>query len=176
MRGVGLESRDIQPDDAERLIAFHAGLSPETKYRRFFAAHPVLPAAEVSHFTRVDGDDRVALVVTENTAIIAVARYDRNPERPDEAEVAFVVTDGWQGEGIGTMLFDALVEIAGQHSIRRFVADTLSNNVEMMRIFRHSTFELSTGYDHGVAHVEFPITQRATRQASEVAEGSRLTD
>jgi GNAT superfamily N-acetyltransferase len=157
VRGVLVEIRDIRPDDAERLVAFHAGLSAETKSRRFFAPHPVLAIDEVHRFTCVDGEDRVALVVVEGEAIVAVGRYDRSIERSHDAEVAFVVTDRWQGEGLGSLLLAALIDLARGHSVTRFTADTLTSNASMMRVFRHSGFELTTGYDHGVIHVEFPI-------------------
>ncbi|MDP1795048.1 MAG: GNAT family N-acetyltransferase [Acidimicrobiales bacterium] len=174
IRGADLEVRDIRPDDAERLVAFHASLSAETKYRRFFMPHPVLPPDEVARFTCVDGEDRVALVVVDDDAIIAVARYDRSATRPDEAEVAFVVTDGWQGEGLGTLLLESLVEVARQHAIGRFTADTLSSNIQMMKVFRHSRFTMTTGHDHGVAHVEFAITPETGADAgSDVAEVAR---
>jgi GNAT superfamily N-acetyltransferase len=158
VRGVRVEIRDIRPDDAARLVAFHAGLSTETKCSRFFAPHPVLALDEVQRFTCVDGEDRVALVVVDGDAIVAVGRYDRSIERNDDAEVAFAVTDGWQGEGLGSLLLAALVDVAQRHAITRFTADTLTSNASMMRVFRHSGFELTTAHDHGVIHVEFPIT------------------
>lgn len=52
----------IQPDDGERLIAFHSRLSPESLHLRYFAAHPMLLPNEVERFTHVDGVDRVALL------------------------------------------------------------------------------------------------------------------
>jgi RimJ/RimL family protein N-acetyltransferase len=160
-RGVSVALREIQPDDAAGLTAFHLGLSAETKRRRFFSPHPVLPPDEVERFTCVDGDDRVALVLLEGAAIIAVARYDRNPQRLDEADVAFVVTDAWQGEGLATLLLASLISVAVQHNIARFTADVLTSNAAMMRVFRHSGYALSCAYDLGVTHVEFAITDRA---------------
>ena len=40
--------RPIRPDDAQRLQAFHARLSPETVYLRWLSAHPVLTEAEAT--------------------------------------------------------------------------------------------------------------------------------
>ena len=75
--GVGCHVRPIRPDDAARLVAFHAHLSPQSVYLRFFTFHPTLSEAEVARFTQVDFEDRVALVVTAGDEIIAVGRFDR---------------------------------------------------------------------------------------------------
>ena len=159
---VDVEVRRIRPDDAERLMAFHAGLSDETRYRRFFAPHPILSVDEIRRFTNVDGEDRMALVVIANEAIIAVGRYDRDPERRGNAEVAFVVSDARQGEGLGPLLLESLVDAARQHGITRFTADTQTSNAHMRAVFRHSGFKLTTDYDHGILHVEFGIADPAT--------------
>jgi len=157
-----LEVRRIQASDEARLIAFHAGLSTDTKYRRFLSYHPTLAADEVHRFTHVDGADRVALVALQDDAIIAVARYDRLDTIADSADVAFVVTDAWQGEGLGTVLLKCLTNIALTHGIERFTADTLTTNIGMMRVFRATGFPLTVTHDHGVSHVEFPITPPVT--------------
>ena len=60
--GGTVHVRPIRPDDAERLVAFHGRLSPESVYFRFFSPKPRLTDKEVEKFTTVDMDDRVALV------------------------------------------------------------------------------------------------------------------
>ena len=127
--------RPIGPDDGEALRAFHARLSPESIVLRFFGPHPRLSDAEVERFTHVDGVDRVALVAERASQIVAVARYDRTPGS-DEAEVAFVVDDAYQGRGLGTLLLQRLADAARAQGIRRLVADTLSENFRMLNVFR----------------------------------------
>ncbi len=65
--------------------------------------------------------------------------YDR-PPGGDEAEVAFVVQDEFQGRGLGTVLLEHLASIARRHGIRRFIADTLSDNHRMLSVFREAGF------------------------------------
>src|SRR4029450_4495394 len=69
--------RPIQPEDAERLIAFHNRLSAETIRYRFFAPHPTLSPAEVEDFTQVDHPQPVPLVPVPGEDLVAVGRYDR---------------------------------------------------------------------------------------------------
>jgi hypothetical protein len=93
--------RAIRPDDADRLRDLHSRLSPESRLLRFFTPMPTLPDNMVQRFVNVDHSDRVALVLELDEQLIAVGRYDRLSERPDEAEVAFVVDDRFQGRESG---------------------------------------------------------------------------
>jgi len=137
--GTTAHVRPIREDDGDNLRAFHGRLSPESIILRFFGPHPRLSDAEVERFTHCDGVDRVALVAELAGRIIAVARYDRPPGH-DEAEVAFVVEDAFQGRGLGTLLLEHLATIARSHGIRRFAADTLSDNHRMLGVFRDAGF------------------------------------
>jgi GNAT superfamily N-acetyltransferase len=138
--GTTAHVRAIRPGDADALRAFHSRLSPESIVLRFFGPHPRLSDAEVERFTHVDGVDRVALVAERAAEIVAVARYDRTPGS-DEAEVAFVVNDAFQRQGLGTVLHRNLAEVARAHGIRWLVADTLSENFRMLNVFRQSGFD-----------------------------------
>jgi GNAT superfamily N-acetyltransferase len=137
--GTSARVRAIGPDDAVALRAFHSRLSPESIVLRFFGPHPRLSNAEVERFTHVDGVDRVALVAERAGEIVAVARYDRAPGT-DQAEVAFVVDDAFQGQGLGTILLQSLAETARAYGVRWLVADTLSENFRMLNVFRHAGF------------------------------------
>jgi GNAT superfamily N-acetyltransferase len=148
--------RPIRPDDAAMLVAFHASLSPQSVYLRFFNFHPVLTAGEVERFTHVDYFDRLALVVLVGNRLIAVGRYDR-VAATDEAEVAFVVEDGYQHQGVGTLLADELARAARVQGIRVFVADTLAENVAMLAMFHGTGFPVETHFEEGVVKVRFPI-------------------
>ena len=52
--GGTVHVRPIRPDDAERLVAFHGRLSPESIYFRFFSPKPRLTDKEIEKFTTVD--------------------------------------------------------------------------------------------------------------------------
>ncbi len=168
--------RPIRPDDAPRLVAFHSSLSPQSVYLRFFNFHPVLTAREVERFTHVDYADRLALVVLSGGRLVAVGRYDR-VEGTDEAEVAFVVADGFQHQGIGTLLADELARAARVQGIRVFAADTLPENVPMLEMFRGTGFPVETRFEEGVVKVRFSIEPvPAYLEALARREASRVVD
>jgi RimJ/RimL family protein N-acetyltransferase len=94
--------RPIRPDDADGLRTFHSHQSEESIYLRFFAPIRELSDRDVFRFTNVDNTDRVALVMTVRGAIIGIGRWDRIDRR--SAEVAFNISDHYQGKGIGSVL------------------------------------------------------------------------
>jgi GNAT superfamily N-acetyltransferase len=154
--GTTCHVRAIRPEDARGLAAFHGLLSSRSAYLRFFTVHPELSSAEIERFTCVDYDDRLALVVVHDGALVAVGRYDRLPDSV-EAEVAFVVTDEFQHRGIGTLLLDDLAEAALQRGITTFVASTLAENHTMLGVFSHSGFRVSSSRDHETISLRFSI-------------------
>ena len=169
--GAQLDLRPIRPDDAPRLVAFHELLSPRSVYRRFLFVHPRLSAAEVERFTTVDYLDRLALVVEDDGCLVAVGRYERIPGTT-EAEIAFVVTDAYQHHGIATLLLDRLADAAWGSGVTTFVAYTLAENREMVDVFMHSGFAVTTSVEDATTTARFPIEPDTAYRAARAARSS----
>ncbi|GMA39770.1 GNAT family N-acetyltransferase [Mobilicoccus caccae] len=92
--------RPITPGDADGIRIFHGRQSEESIYLRFFAPIKQLSDKDVHRFTHVDYDARAAIVATIKDDIIGIARYDRL-EDESVAEVAFNISDHYQGKGWG---------------------------------------------------------------------------
>lgn len=159
--GTPVLVRALEAADGDALRAFHKGLSARTVYYRFFCARGPLTDAEVEYFTHVDQRSRVALAAFADGALVAVARYDRIPGTTD-AETACVVTDAWQGRGVGTMLLARLVEVARRSGVRRFVAETLLSNTRMLRLLSELAPMRTAAVDHGTAHVLLDLSRHDT--------------
>jgi GNAT superfamily N-acetyltransferase len=164
--GEIVHMRPIQANDTAKLQNFHASLSPETIELRFFGALPVLPEHMAEHFTHVDYANRMAVLAVTGTGaherILAVGRYDR--VGPAEAEVAFVVSDAWQGHGIATALLHRLAGFAREHGITTFVAYVLDGNVRMMEVFRHSGYPCTVHAVTGELEVRLDIRREPQSQ------------
>ena len=154
--GTVVTFRPIRPSDGDALVAFHDGLSARSVYRRFFFAHPHLTQGEVERFTHVDYVERMAYAVLDGDRIVGVGRYERIPGGTD-AEVAFVVTDDHQHLGIGTLLLDHLADVARGHGVTGFVAQTLSDNRDMLGVFLASGFPVTTSTAAGTVTLRLPI-------------------
>ena len=173
--GTTVHVRPIRADDAPRLLVFHRRLSPASVYRRHFFMHPELSEAEVEHFTRVDYVDRLALIAEDADELVAVGRYERSPDTA-EAEVAFVVADAYQHLGIGTMLLDHLAYAARPNGISTFVATTLADNRNMVDVFLHSGFTVTTTSSHGVISVRLAIGSETASPAGRSTSTEPPTD
>ena len=150
--GTLVDLREMQAHDDADLVRFHQTLSTETTYLRFFSVHPELSVGEVDRFTHVDHRDREAIVARIDGAIVGVARFDRIDDG-DRAEVAFVVSDRWQGHGLGTTMFEALAARARDVGISCFVADTLPHNARMLRVFHDAGLPVSSHFADGVVRL-----------------------
>jgi acetyl coenzyme A synthetase (ADP forming)-like protein len=150
--GRVVQVRPIEPTDAAPLVQFHESLSRETTRLRFFTPHPYLSEAEVVRFTTVDHHDREALVALADDELIGVARYDREAGS-QQAEVAFVVADAWQGGGVASLLLEHLATRARAEGLTSFVADTLPENRRMQRVFIDSGLAPVRTWERGVQHL-----------------------
>src|SRR5687767_15023950 len=98
--------RPVTSHDAARLVDLHDRCSPDTRYLRYHSPKPRLRAAEAAYLAGVDGERRVALVVTAiedgEERIIGDARFDLIGD--GDAEAALLLRDDVQGAGLGGLL------------------------------------------------------------------------
>ena len=131
--------RPIRPDDGPRLTVAYDNLSQESKYRRFLAAKPHLTSADTRYLVNVDGVNHIALVAIaadDPELILGVARFVRHDEDPGVAELAVVVGDPFQREGLATALVARLAAAAHDVGVRRFRGTMLADNVAADRLVR----------------------------------------
>ena len=133
-------------------------LSPESRYRRFLAATPELSEETVRYLTEIDHHGHEAIVaLDEKTGEgIGVARYVRDSQRPDVAEVAVTVIDDWQGRGLGTLLIEVLSARAREEGITTFTALMLATNREMMDLLEALGPVRIVDREVGTVEIEMP--------------------
>ena len=161
--GTRVHVRPVRADDAELLIGLYGRLSHQTAYQRFFSVMQRLPPQWAQYLAAVDYVQRLALVVSADarpaTDLIAVARYEPAGE-PDTAEIAFVVEDGWQNRGLGTILLGMLLEAAVARGIRQFRAFVLADNRRMLDLLARFTDIRRRTMESGVVDLLFTARPR----------------
>jgi RimJ/RimL family protein N-acetyltransferase len=130
--------RQVRSTDAPLLADGFARLSPRSRWMRFLGAKTTLSAAELRYYTEVDHHDHEAIgaLSAADGRGVGIARYVRDADDPQAAEIAVTVVDDWQGRGLGTELLSRLSDRARQAGIHRFTALVAAENVAVAGLAR----------------------------------------
>ena len=130
--------RPVRPVDARLLADGFARLSARSRQLRFLTPKQELSPAELRYFTDVDHHDHEALGALNHAdgRGVGIARYVRDADDPQAAEIAVTIIDDWQGRGLGTELVAQLSERARSEGIRRFTALVAAENPAMAGLLR----------------------------------------
>ena len=162
--GLDVHFRSIRPDDVDALQRFHGRLGEQTIYLRFFGSMDELSDEKAQYFASTDGVDHVALVALDPEdpdEIVAVIRYDREPE-DEKAEYAALVEDRWQDHGLGIALTRELIDKAKDKGVRYFYALVMGKNTRMLELLRHLDLPEQEGQEEGVKRIEVELPPEET--------------
>jgi RimJ/RimL family protein N-acetyltransferase len=153
--GREIEIRALRPDDKDDMLAAVGRTGTRSLQRRFFTVKRGFSEKEIAYFMNIDFDKHVALVALADEdgrdVIIGGGRYIVT--EPGKAEIAFVVIDDYQGQGVGTLLMRHLAVIAHQTGLKELVADVLPENAAMRKVFDKFGFQARRGEDPQVVHL-----------------------
>jgi len=155
--GSAVLIRQVRSTDAALLADGFGRLSAASRQMRFLGVKKELSAAELRYFTDVDHHDHEALAAVDRVGGhgVGVARYVRDADDPQAAEVAVTIVDDWQGRGLGTELLARLSDRARQEGIRRFTALADAGNEAVAALLRNAGARLVR---RGRGTVEYEIT------------------
>lgn len=151
--GTVITVRPITAADLALEQEFVDSLSARTGYQRLMSVRrPSLE--ELRRLTDIDHERELALIATTpvhgKERQIGVARYVKEPA-PGDAEFAIVLSDDWQGRGLGTRLLNSLLVAAKSDGVRRLTGTTMSDNDAMTKLARKLGFTLAK--DAGTASI-----------------------
>jgi GNAT superfamily N-acetyltransferase len=141
--GTVVQLRPLRRDERELVAEFFAGLSAESRRRRFLTPMPRLPEAMLGRLVDVDGLRHLAMVAVADGQWACIARYMALADQPGVAEVAVTVTDRYQGRGIGRLLVDALRPAAVRAGLTTLVYLVEPTNRPALRLLRSLDVELT---------------------------------
>lgn len=155
--GTLVSFRAMNPTDEPATRDLFYSLSQETIYYRYMQHLKRIPRKQLQNFVYVDHRNEVAIVGTVPEAhgeeIIAIGRYYLD-QKTNRAEVAFVVRDDWQRQGIGTFIMKHLANIAKRNGIAGFTAEVMRDNKPMQAVINHSGMKVRSTLNEGVFHYE----------------------
>jgi len=144
-KGQKVTIRPIRAEDEPLMRCFHETLSDRSVYLRYLS--PMLLNQRVTHerLARVCHSDysrEIVLVVeaekNAGSCISAVGRLSKFRGEDKEARISLLVSDDFQGEGIGLELVKRLIDVAKKEKIKKIIA-VMSKENETMKVLCEKT-------------------------------------
>lgn len=149
--------RPLRPNEDGPVRELDAHLSPRTRHLRFLSPMPALPDAVLRLLATVDYRCRLSLVAEVGTGdrreVVALGSFGAIDN--GTAEVALVVCDQWQHQGVGTVLADLVLQAAEERGFACFVFHMLLENTGIRRLVARVGDVVSTQTRLGVSEVTF---------------------
>ncbi len=152
--GSPVTIRPIRPEDEPLMVKFHGTLSERSVYLRYFCSLSLSTRVEHERLVRIcfGSYDRGFALVAQRTNpengepdILGVGRFSAISRV--EAEAAVLVSDNWQGRGLGTELLAGVARVARAEGFRWLSGEILRDNLATQAIFRKAGFKLTSTED-----------------------------
>ncbi len=143
--------RPIRPEDEPLMVKFHTVLSDRTVYLRYFCSLSLAARTAHQRLVRIcfaDPERQTVLVAcqtdprTGEQTILAVGRLNKLLAK-NEAELAVLVSDEYQGRGLGTELLRRLIQTARDQKLDQIIAEMLRDNIVMQTVLKKLGFRLN---------------------------------
>lgn len=145
--------RPAKPVDERRIQEHFYNQDKNDIYSRYFKARTRFVRDDMESMYQIDYIKDLTLLAVVGEfgfgRVVAVGEYLLD-QANNIAEVAFSVSKGWQGKGLGKILMQKLSEAARENGITGLMAYTLPRNRGMVRLFKTLPYKVSTVYDGDV--------------------------
>ena len=148
--GLAILLRPVKITDEPLLKEFFHALSDESLYSRFMTARKELSHRWLQEFAVIDYSRKMVILATVvdgeagkagKETVVGIGQYGLFGETMT-AEVAYVVRDDYQRQGVGREILARLAYLAKRQGILGFVAEVLSTNSRIFRMFQKLGFVL----------------------------------
>jgi len=163
--GLEVTVRPVHVDDRDKVANAIRHLDRDSIYTRLFSYRTELTEAGLDRIMRVDPEQDAMLVVTvgagAHETVIASGRFiGDGGER--SAEVAFVVEEEYQGQGLAGRLLKHLAAVARQRGFSALTAEVLAKNKAMLAVFARSGLPMRRRQDGDIVHVTLLLQENAS--------------
>ena len=140
--GESVLIRPLRAEDAESMQVGFKTLSQATIINRFLTPKKQLSENELAYYTHFDAHDHFALGAgieggsADKTKGIAIARWMRRDDAPQQADFALLIQDAYQGQGLGTCLMRLLIQGAQEQGLDSLHGTCLAYNLAMQGVLK----------------------------------------
>jgi acetyltransferase len=162
--GTPVTIRPIRPEDEPLMVQFHTTLSERSVYLRYFCSMSLSSRVEHERLVRIcfgSYDRGFALVADRKNPengqheVLGVGRFTAINGR--EAEAAVLVSDRWQGRGLGTELLAGVARVAREEKFQRLSGEILRDNLATQAIFKKTGFRLRAMDDPSSVYAQLTL-------------------
>jgi acetyltransferase len=137
--------RPIKPEDEPLWLEMFQSLSEESIRYRFFQLLKDTPHEVRVRYCNIDYDREIAIVAETvengNRKILGVTRLSIESNEKS-GEIAFLVSDYWQGLGLGTKMVDYVLDIAKEKGIESVHSIILQDNYRALSLSKKMGFKI----------------------------------
>ncbi len=152
LHGELVTIRPSKPVDERRIQEHYYNLSQEDILTRFFSQKTIFARSETEPLSQTDYVNDLTLVAVVGEfgfgRIVGVAECIRVQEN-NTAEVAFSVSNDFQGRGLGKIFLKKIAQIARENGLCGLIAYTVPTNKAMIRLFKTLPYKVHTLYEDG---------------------------
>jgi acetyltransferase len=137
--------RPIKPEDEPMWLEMFQSFSEESIRYRFFQMLKDTPHEVRVRYCNIDYDREIAIVAEsedDHKRILGVGRLSIEPDGKT-GELAFIIVDKWQGQGLGTKIVDFVLEIAKEMRVETVYAIMLPDNRRALNLTKKMGFKLN---------------------------------
>lgn len=150
--GETITIRPSKPVDERRIQEHYYSLPKEDVLTRFFCQKTIFARAEMESRSHTDYVNDLTLVAVVGDfgfgRVVAVAECMKL-ENENLAEVAFSVSEEYQGKRLGTFFLKKLAAVARENGIGGLIAYTFPTNKAMIKLFKTLPYKVKTVYEDG---------------------------
>jgi acetyltransferase len=148
--------RPIRPEDEPLMAEFHRKLSDRTVYLRYFASLSLNARIAHERLLRIcfgDYEREMVLIAeyrnphTAKSNIVGVGRLNKLRGYNNQAEVAVLVSDDYQNQGLGLELLRRVIQVARDEKLSRVSSEMLRDNLAMQAISKKLGFRFRSQWD-----------------------------
>jgi RimJ/RimL family protein N-acetyltransferase len=145
----------LEKSDSALVEKMFRRLSAQSVYWRFFS--PVSrPDLLVRSLQQLDHQDREAVGAVVGGQLVGIAQYVRRTA-DTQAQLAIVIVDEWQRQGLGTRMVAALAHRALEEGIESFGVDIQGDNYGALKLFQRLAPGARLTYSAGVGEGVIPL-------------------
>jgi RimJ/RimL family protein N-acetyltransferase len=151
--GTAVTLRELRDQDREMLEHFVDQLSEDTIYFRFLAAG-INREVLIDQLSPRPG--AFILVGVKDRTIVGHVAYFKSDL--GAAEIGILISDAYQGKGLGTRLIESVARAANSDGVTMFEAIIDWNNTKMIKMVRGMGFPTSEKVEPDLIRIRFPTS------------------